>query len=142
MERVRGSQTHVGVKTEDIVQKNRLDLDMAIICLFANLDIGLIPGQTKASREIGVLGAIGLKEAVLDGEQVERETRLDPIQVENERVVLLATNDCGVSPRLLERIGTKTVNDRRVRQQVERNLVLCILCGGDAGVGQNCERRQ
>jgi hypothetical protein len=41
--------------------------------LLANLDIGLIPGQTKAAREIGILGAIGLKEAVLDGEQVKRE---------------------------------------------------------------------
>ncbi|HSZ79639.1 MAG TPA: hypothetical protein VK775_19695 [Chthoniobacterales bacterium] len=41
---------------------------MAVIGLLANLDIGLIPSQTEASREIGVLGAIGLKEAVLDGE--------------------------------------------------------------------------
>jgi hypothetical protein len=72
MERVCRSQAHVWVKTEDIVQKNRFDLDMAVIRLLANLDIGLIPGQTEASREIGVLGAIGLKEAVLDGEQVKR----------------------------------------------------------------------
>src|SRR6266852_8511368 len=116
MEGVRRSQAHVWVKAEDIVQKNGLDLDMAVIRLLANLDIGLIPGQTEAAREIGVLGAIGLKEAVLDGEQVKRETWLDPVQVENERVVLLATNDRGVGPRLLEWIGTKAVNDRRVRQ--------------------------
>ncbi len=116
MERVCRSQAHVGIKTEDIVQKNRFDLDMAVIRLLANLDIGLIPSQTKASREIGVFGAIGLKEAVLNGEQVKRETWLDPVQVENERVVLLATNDRGVGPRLLEWIDTKAVNDRRVRQ--------------------------
>jgi hypothetical protein len=83
MESVCRSQAHVGVKTEDIVQKNRFDLDMAVIRLLANLDIGLIPGQTKGSREIRVLGAIGLKEAVLDGEQVKRETRLDPVQIQN-----------------------------------------------------------
>ena len=83
MERVRRSQAHVGVKTEDIVQKNRFDLDMAIIRLLPNLDIGLISGQTKASCEIGVLSAIGLKEAVLDGEQVKRETWLDPIHVQD-----------------------------------------------------------
>jgi len=81
VEGVRRSQAHVGVKTEDIVQKNRFDLDMAVIGLLANLDIGLIPSQTEASREIGVLGAIGLKEDVLDGEQVKRETWLDPIQI-------------------------------------------------------------
>ena len=142
MERVRRSQAHVGIKTEDIVQKNRFDLDMAVIRLFANLDIGLIPSQTKASREIGILGAIGLKKAVLDGEQVKRETRLDPVQVQNERVVLLATNNRGVGPRLFERISTKTVNDRRVRQQVESDLVLRILGGNDAGSGQDCERRK
>ena len=83
MERVCRSQAHVGVKTEDIVQKNRFDLDMAIIRLLPNLDIGLISGQTKASCEIGVLSAIGLKEAVLDGEQVKRETWLDPIHVQD-----------------------------------------------------------
>ena len=116
MERVGGRQTHVGVKTEDVIQKDRLNLDVAVIRLLSNLDIGLIPGQTKASREIGVLGAVSLKEAVLNGEQVKRETWLDPVQVQNERVVLLATNDRGSGPRLLEWIGTKAVNDRRVRQ--------------------------
>jgi hypothetical protein len=83
MERVRRGQAHVGVKAENIVQKNCFDLDMAVIGLLAYLDIGLIPGQTEASREIGVLAAIGLKEAVLDGEQVKRETRLDPVQIQN-----------------------------------------------------------
>src|SRR5713226_950357 len=117
MERVRRSQAHVGIETKDIVQKNRFDLDMAVIRLLANLDIGLIPGQTKASCEIGIFGAIGLKEAVLNGEQVKRETWLDPVQIQYERVILLATNDGSVSPRLLKRIRTKTVNDRRVRQQ-------------------------
>ena len=63
---------------------------MAVIGMLANLDIGLIPGQTKAPREIGVLGVIGLKEAVLNGEQVKRETRFDPVQTQNERVILLA----------------------------------------------------
>jgi len=58
MERVRRSQAHVGVKTEDIVQKNRFDLDMTVIRLLANLDIGLIPGQTKASRSKSRTGII------------------------------------------------------------------------------------
>ena len=56
---------------------------MAVIRLFANLDIGLIPGQTEAPREVGVLGAVGLKEAILDGEQIKRETRLDAVQIQN-----------------------------------------------------------
>ena len=38
--------------------------------------------------------------------------------------------------RLLKRIGTKTIDDRRVRQEVERDLVLGILGRGDAGGGQ------
>lgn len=135
MERVRRSQAHIRVKTEDIVQKDRLDLDMTVVRLLADLDIGLIPGQTKASREIGVFGAVGLKEAVLNGEQVKREAWLDPIQIQYERVILLATNNGGASPRLLKRIGTKAVNDRRVRQQVESDLVLLILGGGEAGSG-------
>ena len=83
MESVRRVQAHVGVKTEDIVQKNRLDLDMAVIRLFANLDIGLVPSQTEAPSEIGVLGSIGLKEAVLDREQIKHETRLDPVEIQN-----------------------------------------------------------
>ena len=83
MERIRRSQTHVGVETKDIVQKNGPDLDVAVIGLLANLDIGLIPGQTKASREIGVLGAVSLKEAVLDSEQIKRQTRLDSVQIQN-----------------------------------------------------------
>ena len=83
MKGVRRSQTHVGVKTEDIVQKDGLDLDMSVIGLFADLDIGLIPGQTKASGEIGILGAIGLEEAVLDGEKVKRKARLDAIQIQD-----------------------------------------------------------
>jgi len=91
MERVCRSQAHVGIKTEDIVQENRSDLDMAIIRFLANLDIGLIPGQTEAPREIGVFRAVGLKETVLDGEQVKGDARLDPIQIQNQRVILLAT---------------------------------------------------
>ena len=71
MKRIRRNQTHVGIKTEDIVQKNRFDLDVAVIGLPANLDIGLIPGQAEAARETRVLGAIGLEEAVLDSEQVK-----------------------------------------------------------------------
>jgi len=59
MERVRWSQSHVGVKTEDIAEKNRFALDVAVIQLLADFDIGLIPSRTEASREIGVLGAIG-----------------------------------------------------------------------------------
>ena len=50
MERVRRSQAHVGVKAKDIIQKNCLDPDMAVIGLLANFDIGLIPGQTEASE--------------------------------------------------------------------------------------------
>ena len=139
MERVRRSQAHIGVKAEDIIQKNRLDLDMAVIGLLANFDIGLIPGQTETPRKIGVLGAIGLKEAILDGEQVKRETRLDPIQVQNECVILLAPDYRRAGPRLLIRIGAKTVNYRRVRQQVESDLVLLILGGDDAGDRQHCQ---
>jgi len=142
MESIRRSQAHVGIKTEDIIQKNRLDLNVAVIRVLANLDIGLIPGQTKASREIGVFGAIGLKETILDREQIKRETRLDPIQIQNECVIELAANYRGAGARLLKRIGTKAVNDRRVRQQVEADLVLLVLGGGDAGDGENCARRQ
>ena len=79
MERIRRSQAHIWIKTEDIVQKNRFDLDVTVIGLFANLDIGLIPGQTETSGEIRVFGAIGLKEAVLDREEVKRKARLDPL---------------------------------------------------------------
>jgi hypothetical protein len=46
MECVRRSQAHVGVKTEDIIQKNRLDLNVAVIGFLANLDIGLMPNQS------------------------------------------------------------------------------------------------
>jgi hypothetical protein len=83
MERVRRNQADVGVKAEDVVQKNGFDLDMSVIRLLANLDIGLVPSQTEASREVRILGAIGLKETILDGEQVKRETRRDSIQIQN-----------------------------------------------------------
>ena len=123
MERIRGGQSHVWVKAEDIVEENRFYLDVTVICPFANLDIGLIPSQAEASGEIRVFGAIGLKEAVLHGEEVKRKAWFDPIQIQNERVVLLATDDCGASPRLLIRIGAKTVNDRRIRQKIEGDFV-------------------
>ena len=139
---VRRSQAHVGVKTEDIVQKNRLDLDVAFIRALANLNIGLIPGQTEAPCEIGVFSAIGLEEAVLYGEQVKSEARLDPIQIQNERVINFAADDGGVSLRFFKRIGTQAVNHRWVRQQVEPDLVLVVLGGGDARDDQKCARRQ
>jgi len=116
---VRRSQSYVGVKTEDIIQKNRLDLDVAFIRTLANLNIGLIPGQTEAPCEIGVFSAVGLEEAVLYGEQVKSEARLDPIQIQNECVINFAADDRGASLRLLKRIGAKAVNHRRVRQQVK-----------------------
>jgi hypothetical protein len=127
MEGVGRSQAHVGVKPEDVIQENRLDLDTAVISCFADLYIGLIPGQTKASREIRGFRAVGLKEAVLQGEPVKRETRLDPVQIQNQGVVLLATDNGGASARLLVGIGSKTVHDRWVGQQIETDLVSLFL---------------
>ena len=77
--------------------------------------IGLIPRQTEAPREIGIFRAVGLEEAVLYGENVKREPRLDSIQIQDECVILLAANNRGAGPRLLKRIGAQAVHDRRVR---------------------------
>ena len=77
--------------------------------------IGLIPRQTEVPREIGIFRAVGLEEAVLYGENVKREPRLDSIQIQDECVILLAANNLGEGPRLLKRIGAQAVHDRRVR---------------------------
>jgi len=142
MERVRGSQAHIRVKAEDIIQENRFYLDMAVIGSVTNLDIGLIPSQTETTREIGILSAIGLKKAVLYGEQIECETRFDPVEIQDQRIILFSANNRRAGSRLLKGIGAKTINDRWIRQQVESDLVLRILGGGDAGDDQDCERRQ
>ena len=63
--------------------------------------MALIPGHAEAARETRVLGAIDLKEAVLDSEQAKREARFDPVKIENQGVILLATDDRGAGPWLL-----------------------------------------
>src|SRR5260370_4940737 len=48
IERVGRNQADVGVKAADVVQKNRLSLDISVIRLLPTLDIALIPVTTEA----------------------------------------------------------------------------------------------
>ena len=51
MKRVGGGQSHIRIKAEDLVEQNRLDANVAFVAMFADLNVGLIPGQTEAAFE-------------------------------------------------------------------------------------------
>src|SRR5262249_41215372 len=53
LERVRRVQAHVGVEAEDLIQQDGLDAYMAVVSVFTDLDIGLIPGQPEVIRDEG-----------------------------------------------------------------------------------------
>jgi hypothetical protein len=51
MKRVRRGQGHVGIKSEDLVQEDGLNPHVAIVCMFPDFYIGLVPCESKAPRK-------------------------------------------------------------------------------------------
>jgi len=135
IERVRGGQTRVRIEAEDLVEKNSLDADMAVIGALSDFDVRLVPGQTETAIELWISAAVGKERAVLHGEEIECKARLDAVEVENKRVIQFATDDGSLRLRLLVRVGAQTVNDRRIRDQVKGYFVFLVLRRGNATQG-------
>ena len=47
-------ECHIRIETKDLIEQNGLDANMALADSVVDLDVGLVPGQTKAAFEIGI----------------------------------------------------------------------------------------
>src|SRR5262249_47627538 len=72
VEGVGRSKSDVGIEAEDLIQKNRLDANVTVVIVLPDLNIRLVPGESKAAfkdvLESGVAGAVCEEGAALDGE--------------------------------------------------------------------------
>jgi len=66
MKRVRRRQSHIGVKAEDLIQKDGFDADVTVIGMLAGRNVTLIPRQTEALT-VGIQFAARLKDGALKG---------------------------------------------------------------------------
>src|SRR5262249_49841975 len=110
---------YVGIESEDLIQKNCLDADVTVVGMLADLNIRLIPGKSEASLEVRVRAAVCKERAALHCEQIKSQAWLDAIQVENERIVQLATKHGSVRFWSFKIIRPQAVNRRWVWDQIE-----------------------
>src|SRR5580692_1956622 len=103
---------------------------MAIIGALADLDIRLVPGQTETAGEVWIFAAVGKERAVLHGKKIERQARLDAVEVQDKRVIQFATDNGSPGLRLLVRVGAQTVNDGRIGDEVKGYFVFLVLRRG------------
>jgi len=137
MKRVRRRKFDVWIETEDLVEEDGLDANVAIIGALADFDVRLIPRQAKAASEGRILGAIGEERAVLNGEEIELQARLDAVEVQNQSVVELSADDGRFCARLLRRISAQAIDYGRIGNEIEGDFILLVLSGRDAGKSQS-----
>lgn len=97
MEGVRRRKSNLRIEPENLIQKNCLDAYVTIVSVLPDLDVRLIPGKSKASFEVRVGIPVSEERAALNREHIKPESWLYAVQIENERIVQLAANYCGVS---------------------------------------------
>ena len=95
---------------------------MPVVRTRTNVDVRLVPRQTKAAGKGRVVGAVGEEGTVLHRKQIERQTRLDAVEIQNQRVVQLAADYCRVSPRLLVEVSAQAIQRLRIWFEVETDL--------------------
>jgi hypothetical protein len=132
IESVSRGQACVRVEAEDLVKEDRLNTDVAIVGVLSDFNVGLIPSQTEAAVELWILAAIGKERAVLNGEQIECEARLDAVEIEDQRVIQLAADHRSLGAWLLIGIGSQAVDNRWIGDEVKGNFILLVLRHGDA----------
>ena len=124
-------QACVGIEPEDLVEKNGLDANMAVIGVLSDFSVGLIPRQPEAAVELRILATVCKERAVLHGEEIEGKAGLDAVEVKNECVIQFTSDDGCLRSWLFVRVRPQTVNDRRIGDKVKGYIVFLVLrrCG-------------
>ena len=125
---------YVRIKTEDLVEQNRFDTNVTVIVPLAYLDVRLIPSKTEASLEdvleVGIRRFVRQEGAALYCEEIEGETGLEPIKIENQSVIQLAADHRRPGLGLLVRIIAKTRDETRICYEVKADLIFLVLSRG------------
>src|SRR4051794_14788214 len=69
----------IGIKAEDLVKQDRLDPYVAIVRMLPDLNVGLIPRESKAATESGIRNILSQERAPLNRKEIESEPRLEAI---------------------------------------------------------------
>ena len=54
VEGIRRFKCRIRIETKDLIEEDGLDTNMAVVRMFVDFDVGLIPRQAKAAFEIGI----------------------------------------------------------------------------------------
>lgn len=109
---------------------------MAVIGVLSDFNVGLVPGEPETSVELRVFAAVCKERAVLHREEVEGQTGLDAVQVENESVIQFATDDGSRRARVLVRVSAQAIYDRRIGNQIKGYFVFLVL--GRSNAAHSC----
>src|SRR5512142_3265289 len=127
MEGIGRRKAGVRIEAEDLIKQNGRDAHMSAVRLLRNLNIRLIPGESKAAGEGWILGAISAKWAVLNGKHVKGQAGLDSIQIENQRVVKLAADHGSARTRLLIVVRAQAVDGGRIGNEIKADHIPLLL---------------
>ena len=134
MKRVGWLQCYVRIEAEDLVEQDRLDANMAVVGLIADLDIRLVPGETEAALEdafeVWIRRFIRQERAALYRKEIKGKTRLESIEIQNQSVIEFASNDRRPGPGLFIRRFAKATDHTRIWYQIKTDFIFLVLRRG------------
>ncbi len=134
MKRVGWLQCYVRIEAEDLVEQDRLDANMAVVGLVADLDIRLVPGETEAALEdvleVWIGRFIRQERAALYRKEIKGKTRLESVEIQNQSVIEFASNDRRPGPGLFIRRFAKATDKTRICYQIKTDFIFLVLRRG------------
>jgi hypothetical protein len=134
MKRVGWLQCYVRIEAEDLVEQDRLDANMAVVGLVADLDIRLVPGETEAALEdafeVWIGRFIRQERAALYRKEIKGKTRLESVEIQNQSVIEFASNDGRPGPGLFRSRFAKATDHTRIWYQIKTDFIFLVLRRG------------
>jgi hypothetical protein len=127
-------QGRVRIKAEDLVEQDRLNANMAVVRVIANLNVRLIPRKAEAALEDVLEVRIGRfirqERAALYRKEIEGETGFESIKIQNHGVIEFPANNRRPSPGFFIVGFAKALDKLRIRHEIKSDLVFLVLSGG------------
>jgi hypothetical protein len=127
-------QGRVRIKTEDLVEQDRLDANMAVVGVISNLNVRLIPRQAEAALEdvleVWIGRFVRQERAALYRKEIEGETGFESIKIQNHGVIEFPANNRRPGPGFFIMRFAKALDKLRIWHQIKSDLVFLVLSGG------------
>lgn len=113
-------QTGVRIKSEDLIQQDRLDRGLEMT-LTVGLKVSLIPSHAKAASETHIGIAVRKQVAALDRKHIECEMRFNVVALDGKCVVQISPRHGYVGGGSRATWCSQTREELRVRVEIELN---------------------